>query len=463
MSDAALQDGARAEVKGGPVWAAYLFLFSLVTPFHFNVGPLLLMPHRGLLLLLFVPFFLDLFVFRRAGRVHLFDWLMFGSALWGALALIMNHGFALAVQPMGIHMLEFFGAYLVARVAIRTSEDFRKVVKLFFLILLVLLPFAAAESILRRPVLLDLLPGNTIRPVNTGVRMNMRRAQAVFTHPIHFGVFVSTGLGIVWYALRPRWLRFPGAPIVVLSTIFSLSTGALISLVMQTIFIAWEKISGFIDRRWTLFGILSVISYFVVDMLSNRTPFHVLVTYASFNTGSAYNRILIWRYGTDNVEQNPLWGIGLNDWVRPSWMSSSVDNFWLFIAMKFGLPAAIMFIVAVVLIIRKVSWAEISDPDTRLLRAGFLTSIGGIIVAGGTVHYWHAMMAFVLFMFGSGVWALNAGGTSAATPPDDPERERAPTPRYSRQSARHVRSGAITAAARSPQPARARRASTTSR
>lgn len=447
---------AAAISERGPVWAAYAFLLSLLVPFYMPVGPVLLMPHRVLLLVLFVPFFLRLFVYRTAGPVLLSDWLLFVSALWAGVALMANHPVGAAIEPFGVHMIEFFGAYLLARVSIRSAEDFRGMVRVFFFIILFLLPFAILESVTRRPVLLDLLPGTSVRPVDAGTRMGLRRAQTVFAHPILFGAFVSTGLGLFWYAMRPRLLGYLGAPLTAVVTICSLSTGALISFIMQVVFIGWETVTGFLRARWRLFLGLTVLAYVTIDLLSNRTPFHVLVTYASFNTGSAYNRILIWQYGTDNVAANPLFGLGLNDWARPSWMVSSVDNFWLLLAMQYGLPAITMILVALVLLIRRVSRAELSDEGDKLCRAGYLVAFGGLAVAGGTVHYWHAMMAFALFIFGSGAWAATGGGVSA----DDTVREAEPTAvprsRYTRQAGpgQPIRAGLSRADVRSAPPRR---------
>ena len=421
--------------KGGPVWAAQAFLLSLLIPFYLPVGPLLLMPHRIVLIVLFIPFFLKLFVSRTAGPVLAADWLLFLSTLWAAVAMLANHPLGVVVEPIGIHIVEFFGAYLVARVAIRSSADFRRMAKTFFLIVLFLLPFAAAESLTRRPILLDLLPGNSVRVTDGGIRMGMRRAQTIFAHPILFGVFVSTGLGIFWYALRPRGLRFIGAPAAIMATIFSLSTGALISLVVQSLFIGWEMALRTLRARWRLFAAFSFIGYILIDLLSNRSPFHVLVTYGTFYTGSAYNRIRIWEHGTENVWNNPLFGLGLNDWERPSWMSSSVDNFWLLIAMRYGFPAIIMVVIALVLILRRVARKDLSDEGDALARAGYLVAFGGLCIAGGTVHYWHAMMAFVMFIFGTGLWCCTGGVQKR--PDENTNSTESPSPKrrskYSRQ------------------------------
>ena len=418
--------GAALSEAPAPVWAAQIFLLSLLVPFYISVGPILLMPHRILLLIFFVPFFLKLFIFRSSGPVLLADWFMFGSAIWAMLALAMNMPLGEAIEPAGIHMVEFFGAYLLARVAIRSSDDFRKVVWTFFCLLLIIVPFAAIESVTRRPVLLNLLPGTSVHPIDIGIRMNLRRAQVIFAHPILYGVFVSTGFGLFWYVLRPRGLAVMGAVLSAIGTIFSLSTGALIAVVIQSVYMGWDIVTRKVRSRWTIFAVLAALGYFAIDLLSNRTPFHVLVTYASFDTGSAYNRILIWQFGTDNVWNNPLFGLGERDWVRPGWMSGSIDNYWLLLSMRYGLPTIIMILLSLALILRRVSLAELTDPQDLRCRAGYLVAFGGLFIAGATVHYWHAMMAFVMFVYGSGLWAATGGGVQERsqdeTPEDVPER-----------------------------------------
>lgn len=432
-------------VPRGQVWAAQLFLLSLLVPVNIQIGSLFLFPHRVVLLGLFVPFFLMLFVLGRGGRVLLADWCMFLAAFWAGASLFANHAFGTAIEPFGIHMVEFFGAYLVARIGIRSGADFRRMVKTLFLIVLILTPFAIAESVTHRAVLLRLIPVDTLVVVDAGVRLGLRRAQVIFAHPILFGVFVSTGLGLFWYALRPRWLRFPAVPLVAVATICSLSVGALIAFLLQALFIGWETVLKVLRWRWTLFAFLALMAYVAVDVLSNRTPFHVLATYASFSSGSAYNRILIWQHGTDNVWANPIFGLGLKDWVRPDWMKGSVDNFWLATTMTYGLPHLLLLGTALASIIRRVSRTVLPDPDDQLSRASYLVVIGALIIAGGTVHYWHAMLSFVAFIFGTGLWvATNGGLTSAASAPSEPD---APSTerrsRYTRQSTTGGRIGVL--------------------
>ena len=409
---------------------AVLFLLSLLPQISFWIGPLLLKPYRIVLLVLFVPLLVRL-CSGAAGRMMAFDWLMIGASLWATLALLTNHPASEVIEPGGVILIELLGAYLVARVCIRSAEDFRRVVKVLFAIILVLLVFAALESVTHRPILLQLL-GQSQAISEASSRFGLRRAQAVFAHSIHYGVFVSAGLGMIWYALRPDAGLIPRVVctfVIGLSTFFSLSTGALITFIMQCGFIIWEAVAKPHPKRWRLFAWGFLAGYILLDLVATRTPFHVLVNYASFSSGSAYNRILIWRYGTDNVIANPIFGLGLNDWVKPGWMDESVDNFWLLLTMQYGLPFIAMFVGALYLILRRVSRQRLADPIDRACRAGYLTTFGGIVIAGGTVHYWQTMFAFVLFLFGTGVWIITGGakqGPATARPEDghDPRGRR---------------------------------------
>jgi len=414
--------------SGAPTILAFIFILSLMLPIPMRLGSIFLQPYRIFLLLVFVPLFFQL-ISGKAGRLLLVDWLMFGSALWAMLALFMNHPFALVFETAGLYMAEFFGAYMLGRVAIRSGADFQRMVRFFFMIVLVLFPFAAIESLTHIPILLDLIPGS-IQPVNAGVRLGLRRAQTVFAHPIHYGAFVSIAFGLAWYAFNPLssfFARLARSCVIVLSTLFSLSTGALLAIVFQTIFILWELVMKANKSRWRLFAWLSVASYIFVDLLATRSPFHVIVNYATFSSGSAYNRILIWKYGTDNVIEHPLFGLGLNDWARPSWMSPSIDNYWLLIAMRYGLPTLLMFAAVIFLIIRRSSRIPMSNATDRASRAGYLTALGGVVIAGGTVHYWHGIGALVVFFISSGVWMLtDTVETSEQGPePGPPDRRRA--------------------------------------
>ncbi len=388
-------------------WLVLLFLISLLLPIVFSVGTVSLMPHRLFLLAAF-PFALWSLLSGRCGRLNWIDGLMIASTLWSVLAIFVStpgYGVSAAIQASGIYVVEFLGAYLMGRVLVRNVAQFRGFARYYLFILAFLTPFAVAEAVTHKPILLDMVP-NSIPTVYSYIRFGMRRAQTVFVHPIAFGVFASTAFGLFWFVFRPGVGGFIGAAISAVATFVSLSAGAFISLIVQSMFIAWDTVLKKLEWRWRLFGGLAATAYLAIDLISERTPFHVLVNYASFNHNSAYNRIRIWTYGTDNVARNPMFGLGLdvNNWERPAWMSASADNFWLLTAMTYGLPALIALAGAVYLIFRRVARSDLKAGQARGCKAGFLVAMAGVVIAGGTVHYWHAMLAFIMFLMGSGVW-----------------------------------------------------------
>ena len=402
-------------------WLAAVFVVALILPVQFSIGTLLLTPYRLVLVVSFIPL-LAMFFMGKAGKILLIDWLILFSTLWAVLALGVNHPFGTIFETMGIYVLEFFGAYLLGRLTIRNARDFTRFSWVFFLVVLFLLPFAALESFTNRAIYIDLFPeGWQLREVDAGMRLGLRRAQTGFVHPILYGAFVSAALGIAWFTIGNRGSAPLRAAVVGAATFFSMSTGALVALVFQVIFIVYELTMKSMKRRWTLFAFGALAAYTIVDLLSNRTPFHVLVTYASFNSASAYNRILIWDWGTHNVANNPIFGLGLNDWVRPSFMSSSMDNYWLVVAVRYGLPASLAYMTAVILLVRRAARVPLADEMDKACRAGFLVSFGGLALAAGTVHYWLSIGAFFPFFIGAGVWLAEGRNLRIVTDPSTAE------------------------------------------
>ncbi len=426
-----------------------LFLLSILFPIRFWIFGLLFQPYKLWLMIILIPLGI-MFLQGRAGKPMIVDWLMIGSTVWVLISFLKNHGIGGMAVSGGTYIIEFLGAYLLARIAIRSADDFRRMVILLFIVVLVLLPFAALESIMKLPILANLM-GQDWMVSETGSRLGMRRAQTVFEHPILFGAFVSTAFGLVWYALIPNAAfvtRMFLVSFIGFATIFSLSTGAFLAVVVQLGLIFWELVTRPHPKRWRIFGWLMLIGYFALDAVVSHSPFHTLVHYAAFNSASSYNRILIFEHGMNNVKANPIFGIGFKDWVRPRWMKASFDNFWLLTAMRHGVPALGMFALGIILIIRKMAQQPLIDPRDRACRAGYLTALGGIIIAGGTVHYWKQLFVFVMFIIGSGVWLFTGGAREptarTADPPEDPASghgSRARAAPATRQAADFARSG----------------------
>jgi hypothetical protein len=330
-------------------------------------------------------------------------------SLWGAITLLIAHGVESGVQPAGILVIETLGSFFLARRFVQNDRDFTFFAKLWFFSVVSLIPFALYESLTDTPIILEVVRrfAPTFPKTLMDSRHGLHRAQVVFEHPILFGSFCAGAFGLAYYVLNPNWFsRIIRSTFVILSVGLSVSGGALLSLIVQMFLVVWELITRNINGRWLILVGLILSAYVAVDMISNRTPFHVFVTYATFSTESAYGRILIFDYGIASVAKHPLFGIGQGDWERAAWMTGSMDNFWLVLAVQNGLPGFAFFTLAAILIVRRTAKVKLNLSLARH-RIGLLTSIGGMAIGGATVDYWNATYCLFVFLLGSGMWILD--------------------------------------------------------
>lgn len=405
-----------ASARGYPLLVA-AYLCSMIFPITFHVGPIALMPFRAVLLVAFIPMAIGFFLTSPV-KLRAFDWMIIGWMAWSLLALLVEHG-PLIIEFAASNLVEILGAWMLGRLGVRSAADMQRLTRIMFWLVVFLLPFAAIESVTGRRLWAELVPG-WMDFLETSARWGLNRANVAFTHPIIYGVFVSSIVGLIWYTYG--WRKRPvtrtiQVMVVLASTFLSLSSGALVSFAVQAGLIGWDMVLRFVRHRWKILAWLIAIGYVVLDLLSNRTPFHLVMDYATFDSGSAYNRILIYRFGMDNVWANPFFGIGLSDWERPPWMGDSVDNFWLLNAMRYGLPAFLMLIVGIFLLMRAVMRAPITDPAERACRLGWAISVTGLIIAAGTVHYWTVALSFFIFLIGAGGWLADRRSVMRARQP----------------------------------------------
>lgn len=188
----------------------------------------------------------------------------------------------------------------------------------------------------------------------------------------------------------------------------SLSTGALLSMNVQFGLMLWNRVLRGVTRRWTILIWLIAGLYLSVDLLSSRTPFHVFVDYATFNSQSSYNRILIWEFGSAAVMNSPLVGHGSDDWERPAYMHASMDNFWLVIAYRYGLTGIALLLGAFVLALIRIGRSAPEDlPDRALelaMRRGVIFALIATMVAVVSVHLWNNSYIWLMFMLGAVSW-----------------------------------------------------------
>lgn len=402
------------KIFGVPLPVAIFFVaIMLPTAVSVNLGGLRLSAYRVVLIVMFLPMLLQLFSGRR-GRIHIFDTLMLAHCGWALMALIKWGGLAQGIESGGIYIVEFAGAYLLARLYIRSYQDFAAVARAYVALVLATLIFTVPEALTGIHILHDGISGALGGPMAPYIdpRMGLERTFGPFDHPILYGVFSASAFSLAYFVVAERrFMNFKGMAKVMgvgLATFMSASGGPYVVLIMQGFVAAWERVLGKVKGRWAALFSLFAMMYIAIDLFSTKTPFHVFVNNFTFSRESAYNRILLFEYGTAEVARNPLFGIGLGDWQRPSWMSDSMDNFWLVNAVRYGLPALLFLLALLLGLVWAVAQRKTLPPEWRRARHAWAFTLFGISVAAATVHLWNALFVLFLFLIGAGAWLLDA-------------------------------------------------------
>lgn len=396
-----------------------VLLASFIVPFLIHVGPLRLSIYRIVLILAFIPVVVA-WLSGQAGRVRLADIAYLMYCVWAMLSFTVNHG-AAGLQAGGMVFFETFGAYLVARVFIRSAEAFQKMVKVLFVVVLCLLPFAAIEAVLERNLILN-IAGQVKAPfidvpsfVVKEPRLGMQRVQGPFEHPILFGVFCGSAVALTFLVLgygRSFIKRITQTGAILLTGFFSLSAGPLAGMFAQIGLLGWNWILRSLRSRWKILFLLFVTMWVGLEIVANRPAAQIIFLNFSFNQHNAMMRMHIWNFGTDNIIANPLFGLGFRDWARPFWLTSSVDMYWILGGMRHGIPAVVFTFVGFFAVLLPLIFRKGLDATQDACRLAIVCCLLGFFVTGWTVHYWNATYVLLHFLLGSGMWLLDASAKS---------------------------------------------------
>ncbi len=395
-----------------------LFLIGLLIPWKIYIGPMRMSGYRLVLIAAILPC-LVMWITGRAGRIRLPDIAVILYPVWCGISLTVLHGFATAWQPAGILFLETAGTYFLARCMIRTADNFYAMAKVLFLIVVGLLPFAIFEALTQVNVAMKLfssvMPSYPVSEADP--RWGLRRVQAVFEHPILYGVCASSAVAMTFLVLgygQSLVKRSFKTGIVAFAAFLSLSAGPITAVFAQLGLVAWDTVLRNNPLRWKLLLICVAAMWMLISAVSNQSVPAFYMTHFSFDPASAYFRLLIWEFGTNSVAHNPLFGTGLGEWLRPDWMPPSIDMFWLTHAVYYGLPAA--FLIGVLFFSAYLPVALKSGLPDRILayKTAYLICMTGYFLVGWTVHFWNASYALFVFLIGSGLWILDYQETPAA-------------------------------------------------
>ncbi|MEX1153178.1 O-antigen ligase family protein [Parvibaculum sp.] len=414
-------------------WPLALLTLSLFVPaqFYVDIGSFRLSAYR-IVLIVILPFVTARLL---GGRVQLksYDVAIVLTALWMVLAMSVNHGFLQGLESGGIIAFETVFGYLTARLCLQDRKSIVSFVNFMILCLMAVSLVLLAEILAGRRLVYELtswLSGHPVEYDEKGLRFGLVRAGGPFAHPIHAGVFTMVMLSFAWLTTTGYTRQLARTGILAAGTVATLSSAPLVGGVLQLgLAIYHSACRRFrIPNGWTLFFVALAALCIFLEFASNRGAVKVLVQLTALDPLTGYYRILIWTFGIENVIDNPIFGIGHGDWARVDWMvNSSVDAFWLLVAMTYGLPAVALLGYASVDIFRRVARLRPGlDVQGQNYAQAILVSLFAMIFVGFTVHYWGT--AHILFLLMLGLGGAVAGGAldkgqSAARPDRYPARQ----------------------------------------
>ncbi len=381
--------------------------FLLPTELSLYAGTMRLPPYRVVLLLL-LPVVIIRFFWKREMKPHLFDVCFLLYNVWTLGIYIHHHGDQEGLQTGGSLALDGFASYFVARVFIRDREAFVGTIGTLVAAITVTGILAMPEAIGGDIYIHNFLREVTgyVHPIGIERRLGLTRAYGTFDHPIHLGTFCASGLAMILYATGRAKSRKLRTGIIALSALTGLSSAPILSLGLQTAMLVWDRVTRGIPGRLAMsLGALAAV-FGVVWAVGTRSPFNIIATGMTIDPWTGYYRLMIWENGLLNVWENPWTGLGLNDWKRPDWMfSSTVDAFWLVIAMRAGIPAFILLSLAIILIGRSTAKGMPNvDPEVRRMAMGWMMSLIALSLIACTVHFWNVLYAYFFFFLGLAGW-----------------------------------------------------------
>lgn len=426
--------GTRSEVY----WLVPLLLVVTMIPVRFDLAGQLLNPSRAMLVLV-TPYLTVQWLSGKYGRLVYADYAIAFFCFWMSLA-VAHYNPSRLVGFAGSNVLQVFGGYLIGRAAIRSAEDFFALTKALVVTTLLLLPLAFYESVLNKdsPILnwLEQYPAiAAYRDSDMCCRLGLNRAQTVLIQPIHYGIFCSLSVVVFFLGMRnrvPAATRYVVTALLIAAVVFSVSSGALMTTLLQLGLAGYAILFHGLKKQWKLFNWGLLAGYVLLELNTTKFAFFTLAEKVAFSAHNAYTRQIMVNAGIGLVERYPLFGYGLRSWPLPYWMrySASIDNYWLVLAGNFGLPTFVAAFSAFLVPLFYVGGNRLrKGSDLYYIRLSWTFLIASLLLSLATVYLWDVLTTIVYMMLGAGMFLMYASEPDAqAAPAEAP----APRRRYTR-------------------------------
>lgn len=393
-------------------------LVVMMIPAAADIAGLYMTPMR-LYYMLVVPFLVIGWLTGKYGRLRLPDYLLMFFLVWMGITVWIHHPLQI-VTFTGSTGITILGGYLIARATVRNTADFQAFVRFFsMLVVLFLMPLGVYEAILHADSLplklVDALPGiDAYHDSLYCCRLGLNRAQTVFIHPIHHGIFCSMAFSLYFFGLSNTvglFRRTVVAMLVALAAFTSVSSGAILVVGFQGLLMLYGLMFHNKPRQWRTLMILAAILYLALELQTTKFAFFALSEKLAFDSWNVYVRGVLYDAGMDQISKTPIFGWGYNRLpALPYWMTGSTDNYWLQIAVSHGLPG---FFSAFALVIYSTIFAGKNGnfrkgSDLYYARVSWVILMVGLTLSLTTVAIWAEVQSMVFFMVGLGQFLFDA-------------------------------------------------------
>ena len=387
-----------------------LLLYSILLPYEVRaeLSGQIIYPYRAVIILSII------WILKRLRdkslRLHLFDIIMFIGALWIPISFVHAYGVFDGTLRGASITLDVGGSYLIARLTIANMNDLRRVLILFAPGIFISATVLAIESVTHVRIIKPW--AQSIFGMRAGlegiaqkdelfIRLGLLRASGPFAHPILAGLVLTSAMAIYLSSGLRKWPWYAGVASGLLS-FFTVSSAALLGLLIVFAATAFDRINRFVTFvSWRLVLVLGSVALTVVHFASQNGIVSILIRF-TLDPQTGYYRKLTWTYGSASVAKNPLFGIALAPFDRAAWMSTSIDTYWLAVAVRHGLIVPIAFLLCAVLVLYGVAKRAGAQPSEieRRAHVGLAISLFTITLLGFTVSYYGGALVWYFALLG---------------------------------------------------------------
>ncbi|RYG99377.1 MAG: O-antigen ligase domain-containing protein [Alphaproteobacteria bacterium] len=387
-----------------------LVLFSIcIVPSRLSwiVSDLRISPARLVILLSIVPLawiFLNSIV-RGRSKFCLTDGAVLFFGAWFFVAVWITNGMATAFSSSAIVVVELVGTYLIGRVIGGTADGVRTLATGLAWCVAFCVAMGIVDTLTSQHFINSLAAATTHNdPTFLQYRAGILRAESTFDHPILFGTFCVFGFVIIFKAGRNGVATALPCALCVVGLIIAMSSGPLLGFVIALGGLAYSAMAHAAKDRWRvaflLGGAIAVVTFIALPAI-----LPVFIDNLTLEPGTGKFRLLIWQYAGREVWNSPLWGIGFKDWLRPETIGgatfgSSVDSFWLYWALKAGIPGVLALAIAIVSSALQGRQKPARD-GLGGLRDALTICLIVVIAVGFTVHFYHNIWLLLGLLLGT--------------------------------------------------------------